>query len=109
MLVINAPLFAWFARHRGWWFAARVMPLRVLYYVLNGISVILAVMQTAVWERFRSSRAPNLVAPSGESSNGRPGGSGTGPGEQKYQRQHRNPVSNLGYKEGVAYRPREDH
>jgi protoporphyrinogen oxidase/GT2 family glycosyltransferase len=38
-LVANGPLFVWFARQRGWSFSIRIMPLRLLYYALNGISV----------------------------------------------------------------------
>ena len=52
-LGINAPLFAWFARHRGWGFAIRTTPLRVLYYMLNGLSVALAVLT------FRREREPS--------------------------------------------------
>jgi glycosyltransferase involved in cell wall biosynthesis len=37
----NLPLLAWFARVRGWWFATRVIPLRLLYYFLNVVSVVL--------------------------------------------------------------------
>jgi glycosyltransferase involved in cell wall biosynthesis len=40
----NAPLLAWFARQCGWWFAARIIPLRLLYYVLNGLSVPLGLL-----------------------------------------------------------------
>ena len=47
ILAVNGPLLAWFARHRGWWFAIRVVPLRLLYYVLNAVSVSLAVLQFA--------------------------------------------------------------
>ena len=46
-LALNAPLLAWFARHRGWWFAIRTMPLRVLYYALNAVSVSLALLTFA--------------------------------------------------------------
>jgi hypothetical protein len=46
-LAINAQLLAWFARHRGWWFALRAMPLRVLYYALNAVSVSLALLPFA--------------------------------------------------------------
>jgi glycosyltransferase involved in cell wall biosynthesis len=38
----NGPLVAWFARQRGWWFALRVLPLRMLYYLLNAVSIVLA-------------------------------------------------------------------
>jgi cellulose synthase/poly-beta-1,6-N-acetylglucosamine synthase-like glycosyltransferase len=44
ILAINAPLLAWFAGHRGWWFAFRAMPLRLLYYALNVVSVSLAML-----------------------------------------------------------------
>jgi hypothetical protein len=46
-LAINAPLLAWFARHRGWWFALRAMPLRILYYGLNAVSVAFALLAFA--------------------------------------------------------------
>lgn len=44
VLAINGPLLAWFARQRGWGFAIRAMPLRLLYYVLNAVSVSVAVL-----------------------------------------------------------------
>ncbi|MEX2529299.1 MAG: glycosyltransferase [Gemmatimonadota bacterium] len=44
VLVSNAPLLLWFARERGVLFAAGVLPLRLLYYGLNGISVGLALI-----------------------------------------------------------------
>lgn len=44
IFAINGPLLAWFARHRGWGFALRAMPLRLLYYALNAVSVSLAVL-----------------------------------------------------------------
>jgi glycosyltransferase involved in cell wall biosynthesis len=40
----NAPLLAWFARQRGWWFALRIVPLRLLYYALNVVSVVLGLL-----------------------------------------------------------------
>jgi glycosyltransferase involved in cell wall biosynthesis len=40
----NLPLFAWLARERGWWFAFRIIPLRLLYYVLNVVSVVLGLL-----------------------------------------------------------------
>lgn len=38
VLLLNAPLWGFFARVRGPFFALRVMPVHLLYYVLNGIS-----------------------------------------------------------------------
>jgi hypothetical protein len=38
-LVGNMPLLAWFARQRGGWFAVGIVPLRLLYYILNVVSV----------------------------------------------------------------------
>ena len=46
-LVINGPLLAWFARQRGWKFALYSVPLRLLYYVLNAVSVSLALLSVA--------------------------------------------------------------
>jgi glycosyltransferase involved in cell wall biosynthesis len=40
----NVPLLVWFARERGWWFALRIIPLRLLYYVLNVLSVVLGLL-----------------------------------------------------------------
>jgi len=34
----NARLYLWFARQRGWAFALQTVPLRMLYYALNGVS-----------------------------------------------------------------------
>lgn len=34
----NAPLLGWFAKTRGRWFAFRIIPLRLAYYVLNAFS-----------------------------------------------------------------------
>jgi protoporphyrinogen oxidase/GT2 family glycosyltransferase len=44
MLALNGPLIAWFAQQRGWWFAIRTLPLRLLYYALNVVSVSLALL-----------------------------------------------------------------
>lgn len=43
-VAINAPLFNWLARQRGWGFALGALPLRLLTYVLNLISVSLALL-----------------------------------------------------------------
>jgi hypothetical protein len=43
-LAINGPLLAWFARQRSWGFALCAMPLRLLYYALNAVSVSLALL-----------------------------------------------------------------
>ena len=56
ILAINAPLLAWFARHRGWWFAFRAMPLRLLYYALNAVSVSLAMLPSGLNEQRTPSR-----------------------------------------------------
>lgn len=42
VVLANGPLFAWFARLRGWGFAARVVPMNLLYYFLSGFAVVLA-------------------------------------------------------------------
>ena len=43
-VAINGPLFAWLARQRGWGFALGAIPLRLLSYVLNAVSVSLALL-----------------------------------------------------------------
>lgn len=44
----NWPFTAWVARERGWWFAVRTIPLRLLYYGLNVVSIGLGLL-LAVW------------------------------------------------------------
>jgi hypothetical protein len=48
ILILNGPLLAWFARHRGWRFAAGTLPLRLLYYALNVISVLVALLSPSL-------------------------------------------------------------
>jgi hypothetical protein len=48
----NWPFTAWLAKHRGWWFAVRTIPLRLLYYALNVVSVCLALLLIA-WRSFK--------------------------------------------------------
>ncbi len=43
-LAINAPLLVWLARQRSWGFALGAVPLRLLYYGLNTVSVCLALL-----------------------------------------------------------------
>jgi GT2 family glycosyltransferase len=57
----NVPLFAWFAQKRGWWFAVLIIPLRLLYYSLNVVSVVLALLPGT------SHPAPDGITPSRES------------------------------------------
>jgi hypothetical protein len=45
VLAGNARLIRWFARVRSPWFAVGILPLRLLYYILNGASVGLAMVQ----------------------------------------------------------------
>jgi glycosyltransferase involved in cell wall biosynthesis len=40
VLIGNWKMYAFFARHRGAWFAARVVPVHLFYYFLNGISAL---------------------------------------------------------------------
>jgi hypothetical protein len=45
ILLANLHLFSWFASVRGGGFALRIIPLRLLYYVLNATAVGIAVVQ----------------------------------------------------------------
>lgn len=64
ILVMNAPLFTWFARHRDWWFAIRLVPLRLLYYGLNVVSVCLAVVPLAFRRQHPLPRTQKLMVSS---------------------------------------------
>jgi hypothetical protein len=44
VLIANLPLYRFFGRIRGVWFALAVLPMHVMYYILNGISVLIAVV-----------------------------------------------------------------
>lgn len=44
VLIVNVPLYRFFRRARGFFFALGVLPLHLLYYILNGVSVIVAVV-----------------------------------------------------------------
>lgn len=66
ILARNAALFRWFAQVRDRGFALRIVPLRLLYYVLNAITVGIVAVQYPV-SRFAGRRAVAAV-------------SGTGPG-----------------------------
>jgi cellulose synthase/poly-beta-1,6-N-acetylglucosamine synthase-like glycosyltransferase len=40
VIYANRPLYGFFERVRGFWFALRVVPVHVLYYLLNGIAAV---------------------------------------------------------------------
>ncbi len=44
IIIGNASMIGWFARRRGPWFAACIIPLRVLYYAQNAISAAWAIV-----------------------------------------------------------------
>lgn len=44
IVVGNAAMLRWFARIRGPWFALRVVPLRMLFYILSGIGAAWAIL-----------------------------------------------------------------
>ena len=39
MVFTNRGLYHWFAKKRGFWFALGVIPLNLMYYVVNAVSV----------------------------------------------------------------------
>ena len=59
VLIGNAPLLRWFARQRGVWFALCVMPLRLLYYGLNGVAAALGWLQH-LWQSTPAGRRAPL-------------------------------------------------
>jgi hypothetical protein len=54
IVVGNWRLIAWLARQRGWWFALRTIPLRLVYYTLNVASVGLGLLPVLRPSRKRS-------------------------------------------------------
>jgi len=38
IVVSDAALYRWFLRERGWWFALRAVPMRIVYYAANALS-----------------------------------------------------------------------
>ena len=54
----------WLAGQRGWWFALRALPLRLLYYGLNVVSVVLALLPLE-WRRAGVPRKPGLAEEAG--------------------------------------------
>ena len=53
VLVGNAPLLRWFLRQRGPWFAVAVVPLRLLYYLLNAIAAAIGLARHLLRPRSR--------------------------------------------------------
>lgn len=39
IVLMNRPVYSWFAQRRGWIFAARVVPMNLLYYLISGVAV----------------------------------------------------------------------
>jgi hypothetical protein len=64
ILAFDVPLLAWLARHRGWWFALRTVPLRILYYALNVVSVCWAVLPGRPGRQQPQSRARKMMVAS---------------------------------------------
>jgi GT2 family glycosyltransferase len=73
VLVGNAPLLGWFARERGTWFALGVVPLRLLYYGLNGVAAALGWLKHT-WEPTSPARASTLTVPEPRDSPSQPPG-----------------------------------
>ncbi len=39
-ILLNLPLYRFFAARRGWWFAARALPLHLFYFLYSGLAMI---------------------------------------------------------------------
>jgi cellulose synthase/poly-beta-1,6-N-acetylglucosamine synthase-like glycosyltransferase len=57
VVFLNAPLYRWFARQRGFLFALGVIPLHLLYHVLSGLAVVIAGVRHALGSRSPSGEA----------------------------------------------------
>lgn len=53
LLMLNLPLYRFFAARRGWSFALRVIPLHWLYYLYNGVSFLIGLLRHITSERGR--------------------------------------------------------
>ena len=63
-LIADGDFLLWLARQRGWWFVVRALPLRLLYYVLNIVSVGIALLPVR-WRRAALPTESNLVEETG--------------------------------------------
>lgn len=57
VVAMNRALYRWFAERRGWWFAVRVIPMNLLYYLVNGTCAAAGWM-LHVRDRLSGSRPP---------------------------------------------------
>jgi glycosyltransferase involved in cell wall biosynthesis len=62
VLATTWPLFSWFAKRRGLWFAVRIIPFQVLYYLINAVAVALGWIGHLLG-RPGDSRPPRSVEP----------------------------------------------
>lgn len=60
LVVIDWPLWTYFAGERGWWFALRAMPMQWLYYTYSG-AAFAWVWLTGDWRRQRAARAHEVA------------------------------------------------
>jgi GT2 family glycosyltransferase len=65
-LAISAPLLAWLARQRGWGFALGALPLQLLHYLLNAVSVSLALIPFRFGRERRTWQPAKTRHPRGE-------------------------------------------
>lgn len=63
VLIGNASMLRWYARERGFWFAVRVVPLRLLYYVINDVAAVAGLLLHALTPRIGSARADRHPGP----------------------------------------------
>jgi hypothetical protein len=54
IVLLNLPIYRWYAEQRGWTFAARAVPVNLLYYVINGLAVAIALGERALSRRARA-------------------------------------------------------
>lgn len=68
VLLGNAAMLRWFARERGIWFALRIVPLRLLYYVLNDVAAVAGLVLHSLTPRIGRVRVPRPPGPTGSRS-----------------------------------------
>jgi cellulose synthase/poly-beta-1,6-N-acetylglucosamine synthase-like glycosyltransferase len=61
VVVLNAPVYRWFADRRGWMFAFRVVPFHLLYHFLSGLAVVVGWSRHVLRPRRRAARDPSSL------------------------------------------------
>jgi GT2 family glycosyltransferase len=68
LLILNRQYYRYFRDLRGWWFAARVVPLHFVHHLCNGVSFLAGTLLYQLRRRFRWTLPGSLPSSSAENS-----------------------------------------